>query len=128
MPETLAQKRQAAIQKLLYRLLELIMLDKLRHANSESGVSRRTKDYVDQVIQAARFTDIEEDIRRVPVHHAGRVLAALAGKERCGKRYRKSARLCAGSVANVRRRIDAGDSLNLAFALEPLSPMKSAKC
>lgn len=61
MPETLAQKRQAAIQKLLYRLLELIMLDKLRHANSESGVSRRTKDYVDQVIQAARFTGVEEE-------------------------------------------------------------------
>lgn len=80
-------KRQAAIQKLLYRLLELIMLGKLRHANSESGVSRRTKDYVYQVILAARFTDIEEDIRGVPVHHAGRVLAALAGKERCGKRY-----------------------------------------
>ena len=33
-----------------------------------------------------------------------------------------------GLGRNVRRRFDAGDSLNLAFALEPLSPMKSAKC
>ena len=61
------KKRQPAIQKLLFRLLELIMRNKIKRARQaeRSGGSlpalRTTKDYVDQVIQAARFTDADDE-------------------------------------------------------------------
>lgn len=59
------KKRKTAVQKLLFRLLELIMRGKLRLAKTSGGeaaVQRTTKDYVNQVIQAARFTAAEEDV------------------------------------------------------------------
>ena len=62
------KKRQPAIQKLLFRLLELIVRGKIKRAKQAERagenrpVLRTTKDYVDQVIQAARFTSPDEEV------------------------------------------------------------------
>lgn len=61
------KKRQPAIQKLLFSLLELIMRGKIKRAKLAERAGqpqpafRTTKDYVEQVIQAARFTAPDEE-------------------------------------------------------------------